>query len=432
MFRSTLKRGIALTSAVTALGLLGSATLAPTASADPRQHTNQVVGTGSDTTQEVINAFAGQADDDYYTPLASSAPFGRTQISSWDAVAPGDPNNTLTCIAPRAGLNAFQRPNGSSQGRFALSRSFFGTPLTFANPTGDPACAGKSTSGIVDFARSSSGASGSANGGLTYIPFGYDALTYAYTYVDGVAGDAGDTTSLGHDDLSFAELQSLFTGAGNGATIRSLLVVPCDIQHGSGTHKDWPPKVGGAVNIASIDAASNRCDALGVVGADPNGRLQESKPNQLEAKADLFEAANPGQAAMLIVGHSVSNFVAQANGASPSFLVPDVALGSAITGQQPFTGTAPNLIGNPDFYNAAPASPGVTPGRKVYNVVLTDVRDNPGNDGLKELFFGATSKVCQATATIQKFGFALLNPAASNPADRCGDTSSTGDFITSA
>lgn len=431
MFRSTLKRGIAVTSAVTALGILAGATLAPTASADPRQHTNQVVGTGSDTTQEILNAFTGQADDDYYTPLASSPAFGRTQISSWDAVPPGDPNNNLTCIAPRSGLNAFQRPNGSSQGRYALSRSFSGAALTFTNPTGDSACAGKSTSGIVDFARSSSGPSGSTNSGLTYIPFGKDALTYAFTYVDGVTGDTGDTIALGHEDLSFAELQSVFTGAASpgGTTVRSLLVVPCDIQHGSGTQKDWDGKVGGAVTEASIDTASNRCDALGVVGADPNGRLQESKPNQLEAKADLFETANPGVPAMLIVGHSVSNFVAQSNGASPSNLSPGVTLGSAIAGQQPFTGTAPTLVPNGAFYDATPAAPGVTPGRKVYNVVLTDVRDNPGNDGLKELFFGATSKVCQATATIQKFGFALLTGSG---ADACGDTSATGDFIASA
>lgn len=430
MFNTKLSRGMAATTAAAACGLLASLLVVGPANADPRQHTNQAVGTGSDTTQEVMNAFTGQADDDYYTPIASDGASGRVQVSSWDAVPPGDPNNTFTCITPRAGFNAFQRPNGSSQGRYALSLSFTGNPLTFASPAGDPACAGKSTSGIVDFARSSSGPSGSANLGLTYVPFGLDALTYAQTYVDGTAGDAGDTVPGGFGNLSFAEMQSVFQGAGNGTTIRGVLVVPCDIQHGSGTQKDWPGKVGGGTTTASIDTASNRCDALGQVGADPQ-RLQESKPNQLEAKADLFETANPGTPALLVVGHSVSNYIAQANGASPSFLDPNVSLGSAVPGQVPFTGTAPNLVGNTAFYNASGAGI-VTPGRKVYNVLLSDLVDNPGNDGIKQLFIGTTSKLCSATSTITKFGFATLDPAAPNAADRCGATVARGDFIASA
>jgi hypothetical protein len=428
MFSSTLKRRVATVTALAACGLVTSALVMSPANADPRQHTNQVVGTGSDTTQEILNAFAGQADDDYYTPIASDASFGRIQISSWDATAPGDPNNTLTCITPRAGFNAFQRPNGSSQGRAALSRSYDGQPLTFTSPTGDPACSGKSTAGIVDFARSSSGPSG-ATTELTYLPFAKDALSYAYTYVDGAAGDAGDSLALGNDHLTFAELQSVFQGGGTGTTIGGLLVVPCDIQHGSGTQKDWPGKVGGGTTTALIDTAANRCDALGNVGVDPNGRLQESKPTQLEAKADLFEAANPGVPAMLVVGHSVSAYVAQANGASPDFLNADVTLGSAVTGQAPFTGTAPNLVPNASFYNAPNSASAPTPGRFVYNVLLTDLVDGPGNNGMKQLFIGTTSKICQATATIAKFGFAALDPANPTVADRCGDTSRKGGLV---
>lgn len=427
MLTPTFKRRCARAAAALATsGLALPLLLAAGGSADPRQHTNQAVGVGSDTTQEVLNAFAGQADDDYYTPVASDGATGRVQLSSWDAVAPGDPNNTLTCISPRAGFNAFQRPNGSSQGRAALSRSFDGQPYTVAN--GDPACAGKSTSGIVDFARSSSGASGSTSE-LTYIPFGKDALTYAYTYVDGVAGDAGDAKPSGYAELSFTELQSVFKGGGQGTTIRSLLVVPCDIQNGSGTHKDWPGKVGGGTTTANIDAASDRCEALGIVGADLTGDLQESKPNQLEAKADLFEAATPGTPALLVVGHSVSNFIAQANGASPSFLATDVTLGSAVSGQPVFTGTAPNLVPNAAFYNAPNSSAEPTPGRLVYNVLLTDLVTGPGNNGIKSLFIGTNSKICQAGSTIARFGFSQLDPLNPVTADRCGDISRVGALV---
>lgn len=168
------------------------------------------------------------------------------------------------------------------------------------------------------------------------------------------------------------------------------------------------------------------------MGVDTNGRLQESKPSQLEAKADLFETANPGTAALLVVGHSVSNFVAQSNGASPSFLNPNVALGSAVPGEDPFTVTTAGLVGNPDFYNAANSANAPTPGRKVYNVLLSELVDGPGNLQLKQMFVGASSKVCAAEATIQKFGFALLPQSATAAADRCGDTSARGDFVTSA
>lgn len=436
MLDSILKRkGAKAAAAVAATGLVLPLLLTQSANADPRQHSNQVVAVGSDTTQEIINAFAGQAATSYYTPLASDLSNGGFQISSWDAVAPGDPQDTLTCIAPRAGFNAFQRPNGSSQGRAALSRSYDGAAYTVSN--GDSACAGKSTAGIVDVARSSSGPSGTS-GLLTYIPFGRDALTYAFTYVDGVAGDAGDATSNGFADLTFSELQSIFTGSSSsttgGTTVRAattpMLVIPCDIQSGSGTQKDWPGKVGGSVSATTIDNAANRCEALGVVGADLTGDLQESKPSQLEAKADLFEAANPGQAAMLIVGHSVSNYIAQSNGRSPSFLNSNVTLGSAIPGQAPFTGSAPNFVANGGFYNPAsvPAG-GVNPGRKVYNVLLTDTVTGPGNDGLKQLYIGASSKVCQAGTTIEAFGFLQLPQSNPNLNDRCGDTSATGDLV---
>jgi hypothetical protein len=438
MSSSLLKRSLAAAAAVVSLGLAGSVIATPAANADPRQHTNQLVGVGSDTTQEITNAFAGQAAGTFYDPLASSPATGRSQITSWDAAAPGlstAGENTIACITPRAGFNAFQRPNGSSQGRFALSRAFSGAGLTFSNPTGDPACAGKSTAGIVDFARSSSGPSGTSNGGLTYVPFARDALTYAYTYVDGVSGDAGDNLPGGYAQLNFAELQQVFRAAGTqGTEIRSLLVVPCDIQNGSGTQKDWPTKIGGtpATTTGQVSNASGRCDALGVVGVDPSGKLQESKPSQLEAKADLFEAANPGTPALLVVGHSVSNYIAQANGASPSFLDPDVDLGSAVPGQAPFTGTAPNLVGNPAFYEAANSAAAPTPGRKVYFVLLSAIVDDDGNDNLKQMFIGATSQVCQAEDTIERFGFTTLPQSATSAADRCGDASARGDLITSA
>lgn len=432
MLGTTMKRrGAMIGSALAAGGLLASA-FVTSASADPRHHTDQVVGTGSDTTQEVLAAFGGEAAGQLYTPLSSPyGATGRTVISSWHATAPTDQSAPARCIAPRALFNAIQRPNGSSQGRMALSRAYDGGGLKVKD--GDTACANKSTAGIVDFARSSSGSSGGTTE-LTYIPFAKDALTYAITRVDGAAGDAGDTGA--NTSLSFADLQAIFKSGGTGHTIGSTLYIPCDIQNGSGTHKDWPGKIGGGVTLGQIDTASDRCEQLGNVGTDTTGDIQEHKADLLEEKADLFESANPGVSAQLLIGFSVSNYIAQANGASPNDLHPDVTLGSAVpdsadgddtefTGNEAvFTGTAPNLVGNPDFFNATTTP---SPGRLVYNVLLTETLDLPGNDGLKALFVGKTSAVCLAGTTIEKFGYAQLT--ATSGASSCGDTSTKGALV---
>ena len=102
-----------------------------------------------------------------------------------------------TCITPKAPGATFLRPNGSTNGRKALSRAIDGTG--WGNGTD---CGGnKAVTGLVQFARSSAGPSGSGTD-LTYIPFGRDGMSFGY-YAAGVGSPVTTLTS--------AQLTSLFT-----------------------------------------------------------------------------------------------------------------------------------------------------------------------------------------------------------------------------
>lgn len=345
------------TASALVLPLLSSAP----AQADPRQHTSQLVAVGSDTLNEVTNAMAGQSNDTDYAPVHSDLATGRLQMTSWGGVAPGDPQDTFTCIAPKKLLNAFQRPNGSGQGRAALSRAIDGTAYHTVNPAGDGACDNKSTSGIVDFARSSS--LGSATGtDITYVPFARDALDYAYALVPGTAADTAVT------DLTDAEITSIFTETtGNGTAItrgaQTITVFPCEIQNSSGTAGDWAKKVTGNSStsgaLATVHTASATCTGTGTAGP-----TEENRIDQLQSRANDWQAAHAGASAQFVIGHTVSSFIAQSNHAAPEHIpaattvspsIP-VGIGSVRFGGSggnliaPTSGTAPTLTGNPAFY----------------------------------------------------------------------------------
>ncbi|HVT78742.1 MAG TPA: hypothetical protein VHD87_17005, partial [Acidimicrobiales bacterium] len=389
MFTSTFKRKAAKVAALAITGALAVPLLSSgTAQADPRQHTDQLVGVGSDTIEAVFNAFAGESNGIYYTPVHTTGTSNLLQFSSWNAVAPGDHTN-LTCISPRALFNAFQRPNGSTHGREALSRSLDGA--AFNETGGDSACANKATSGIVDFARSSSASVVAGTDKLSYIAVGADAIGYASISTPG-------TTE--HLDFTDAELKQIFTDSGSGTTIRGTLVIPCDIQHGSGTQKDWPGKVGSPVTVNTIDTASDACDAL-TPGIDTQGRIEENHIDQLAAKRDAWLNAHPGGQAQFIIGHGVSAFIAQSNGKAPSHLATGGTLGGIDFGSgvtQAFTGTAPSTAPNAAFYSSHY-------GRHVYMVWPKSVVEGLGNAPIKAMVVGSGSRVCAESATLQAFGF---------------------------
>ena len=352
----------------------------PPAGADPRS-ASALVGVGSDTTQDVMNALSGFNNGINYTPVQSSVASGQKQLTSWDATPVGG------CITPKAPGATFDRPNGSTNGRRALSRAIDGGLWGASGPCGT---SGKVVSGLVDFARSSAGPSGTGTD-LTYIPFGRDAMSFAYS----ANGVAPVTT------LSSAQLNTLYTVGPQ--TISGVEIVPCLPQTGSGTYQFWLTAVGATANQAG--AATAAC-----------GQVQENDANGLKAKGDTF----PGK--QVVIGFSAANFISQSNGVAPSQLTnaPDVDLGSIDSLGKPYTGTGSSLSPAAGFYASTKY------GRDVYNVVPTAKLGGfpTVNADFKSMFVGTSSAICSSAAqtTVNAFGFLSLGSA-------CGSTTLTGPKV---
>jgi hypothetical protein len=405
---------------VAAIGFVGGTP----ASADP-QFTTAFVGVGSDTTQDVTNALSGYAPapgltaaDARYEPAIAS---NGQQLLSFNALNP-DPAGD-GCITTKLGGPSFDRPNGSSNGRRALSRA------EDAGNWGSSACGGLTdVSGQVDFARSSAGpAAGDTGTALTYSVLGRDAVSIAF-YRTGVAGNTINPVTSTSNQVKTrwtrAELTTLFsntTGAAqpfladNGTT--TINVLACGIQTGSGTFAFTR----GAYNVttAQENTATSVCNGLG-----GTGRLQENDSTGLKAKGDAAPAGT-----QVVVGFSVGAFIGKSNGVAAPNPQPDGVGVAAITNDGAgnniglgYTGTVPNLVPSASYYANG------TFGRTVYNVVPTSKIDSAfGNAGLKSMFKDPDgggplrAAICLETATIEQFGFQV--------SAACGDTSLKGSFF---
>ncbi|CRK62097.1 hypothetical protein [Alloactinosynnema sp. L-07] len=191
---------VAASAALAALALAsGSAQADPTGAPTYRE----LVGTGSDTTQTVMNGLADAITINGVKVLGSYDARGSVQITTKDAAT--NPNCTVA------------RPEGSTPGVNLLKANM---------ASGD---------GCVQFARSSSN-NATANPTLRYIPFSVDALTYA------VRGD-----STVPKKLTKAQLTSIYTCA-------STTFKPLAPQFGSGTRQFFVRQVmpAGTVDSATL------------------------------------------------------------------------------------------------------------------------------------------------------------------------------------
>lgn len=259
------------------------------ASADPSTPTDyrQLAGTGSDTTQAVMNSFGNKLRDGSLDRI----------IASYDAT--GSATIKVSASGP-----TFNRPNGSGNGVKALTASI--------NPTGSYLWGGVSIAGQLDFARSSSGPSSSAPGtALTFIPFARDAVSYAFA-------DLG-TQSI-PANLSKADIAAIYKGqittftdrAGTTRTYHPILP-----QAGSGTRSFFLSSIG--VTEAQLTPGLPT--------------LQENDGTQVDAVGE-------------IVPFSVAGWIAQDNAASPNTIDDNsITLGS-VDGVAPLT-SAFKL--NPEF-----------------------------------------------------------------------------------
>ncbi len=284
MLTATTKKRMAFAVALTAT--LGAATLpGGDAKADPQQY-SAYVGVGSDTIQDVVNAFAGTTNNSYYQPIKST---NGTQIISFDASIPAGVADS--CVTTKLGGPTFTRPNGSTGGRKALyaSSGLSAAGWTGVAINGVATCAtAVDISGQIDFARSSAGPSaGDLGTDLTYVPFARDGVSFAYYR------NAGSPVT----SLTRAQLTSLFTTGPQ--TISGVRIVPCGIQTSSGTFGFW-----NTVTTASSgqeNAATAECNAL--IAA---GRSQENDGAGLVARGNALAAITTASIAATTVTQGVA------------------------------------------------------------------------------------------------------------------------------
>lgn len=301
------KKAIAFCATV-GVTLSGIALAAP-AHADPVSNSYSIVG--SDTLEDVVSALANGTS---ITSSAIRSTVNGASIGSFDAT--GSPYITTKSSGVR-----FGRPNGSGDGVKALSRSIDGAAYT-SGTAGSPV--NVVITGQVDIARSSSAGTANANGELMYVPFGRDAIAYAYN------GTATDISSL-----SGSEMKSLYECS--VTTVNGVTVTPIIPQNGSGTRKDWLGKIGSS-ETAMRTVAEGGCVVEG----------QEHDATTLTTNS--------------VMPMAVSRWIAMNTGASYDKRGTGT-LGSMVAGTSPVTGTGTAMVPNATYYSDT------TWGRDTYLVV---------------------------------------------------------------
>lgn len=470
--------------AATVIGFAGAglATAGP-ALADP---VNNYVGVGSNTTQDVMNAFA--------------ATVGDGSIGSYDAVDPlsGDTYSTAAGttagnieIAPekepfgqsnssgKTTLCDFTRPDGSGAGVAAMEYTI--NP-DFANSSLPPAPTGTTQEpgyGCIDFARSSSGPTATADGDLLYIPFAGDVLATATgssaastsVTVDGETVTSEPTAITAAGEFSETDLETFYKCTENDGSYTTVTVpdgdvypagttyyvrtstlttpptnepdaIPVDLmlpQTGSGTRNTW-------LNDLTGSTTAPTCANDTIVNAAAADSSLDGA--EVEENDGLVYTVDPNAIGPL----SVAQVIAQSSGHGlwrlGTAVVNDMATSGAPTAPvAPYTGT----LGN---YNASGGTSTGTASinalypiwRLVYNVVLAGrILGTPGPDGtngtvqymdalgnpdgtfdagLSAFFSGPTSLLCESSLLISAYGFANLpQTTQSGKTVGCGDIS---------
>ena len=308
------KKAIALCATVGVA--LSVVSLAGPANAEPVSSSFTIVG--SDTLQDVGNALANG------TTISGG---NVRSLAAGKAIGSFDATGSVLIQTKPAGPR-FGRPNGSSDGVKALSRSIDGAAYT-AGTVGSPAVV---ITGQIDIARSSSGAGATANatGPLLYVPFGRDALSYAHTGTDTAFNNIDQATLTGIFNCSIT-------------TVNGVAVVPVIPQAGSGTRTDWLSKLG---LTATYSTANPACVVVG----------QEHDTKTLADGATPFPANG-------ITAMSAGQWVAQSTGAGIDRRGATAVLGTPIAGTPAATGTGTATVPNAAFYANS------TWGRDTYVVV---------------------------------------------------------------
>jgi hypothetical protein len=295
---------------------LSGAAIAVPAVAEPVSNSYAIVG--SDTLEDVVN---GLVNGTNISGAAVRSTVGGSTLGSFDAT--GNP-----CVITKPNGIRFGRPNGSGDGVKALSRSIDGATFTSKSTT-CPDNASRVITDQVDIARSSSAGTVNTAGELLYIPFGRDAIAYAYH---------SGSTAAGIGTLTKAQLKSFFE-----CTVRTLdgaTITPVIPQSGSGT----------------------RVDFLAKIGSSETGMLTVSENGGCVVEGQEHDGTSM-TVAHSIMPMSVSRWVAMSTGATQSKIGSAVIAGVADVGSSPVTGTGASTAPNPTYYADS------TWGRDTYLVV---------------------------------------------------------------
>ena len=285
--------------------------LAVPAVADPVAETYAIVG--SDTLEDAVNAFTnGNTLNGIRTKSKGST------LGSFDAT--GSP-----CITTKTTLERMARPNGSTDGVAALSRSIDGAvwKSAFAGGTCDKNTTVANSTTIVDYvdiARSSSTPSGTSlysgsdtagtvDKTLAYIPFGRDAMGYAYT-----------GTATGIATLTKTQLEDIFSCSNQ--LVGGVTITPVVPQDGSGTRSAWLTAL-----FANKSYPAKSCWVIG----------QEHDGTSLTA-------------ANMVMPMSISRWIAMTNGVSLNKKGTASVAGVADVSAAPFNMVDGEAIANANYY----------------------------------------------------------------------------------
>jgi ABC-type phosphate transport system substrate-binding protein len=372
------KKTIRLTAFAVGLGLVSTLAGMGTAQADPgtpQPPYRALQGEGSDTSEAVMNALSEVVKDQVGTPLiASYNAVGtsgfQTRVSA-SCVYQGNPNPSSSYV------EGF-RANGSGNGRKALTDAF---------------TAGKTTSGCLDFARSSSVGAAQASLPLSYVPFALDSLAFAVT-----------NTSNFPRQLTFQDLKDIYHCTYPGTTGASPSLHALIPQAGSGTRSSWLALVGltesDLTTASAFACVSDQKTRTGRGGSQP---IEEHFGNVLDNNS--------------IVGISVAQYIAQSEGAMADVRGRAV-LGAVSDGAVTPTLSYPMSMNSSYGTVSGNASLNVPATRQIYNVVPNKVLNNADpafNQTAVNVFVDTdgsagvnTSLLCAQSSVIAKFGFGIL------------------------
>ena len=315
-FTVKIKKTVAISAAL-GVALAGLA-IAPSVYADPVS--NSYVLVGSDTLDASANALANGTSASGASVRITA---GGNAVGSFDAFG-------STTIQTKPAGPYWARPAGSGEGLKALSRSIGVTTATPTNtttysfkPVGAAAAISRDIAGQVDIARSSGTPTENTSGPLLWVPYGRDAVSYAYK-----AGE-GATVPANIGSLTKAELTAIYNNTytqPTGATIRAKLP-----QTGSGTRNFWVAQLG--------------------IGQTPAGVPDASTTTLQENNAAAISTVPAGE--IWIIPFSAANWIAQSNNVAPNTIPGTSVQLGAIGGTAAYTTDGTTLSANPAFYGTA-------------------------------------------------------------------------------